>query len=315
MATSHNQERNNLLDKWKGYFLLLCTLTLLLSSTWMVYWPLRMAKLGLPKPKKQRLFSNGSDVYEDMDTYLRFVLNKAINNEKVTNIRKASQQIKLLNRCAVVGSSGILTGSQCGKEISAHDFIMRLNMAETEGFENDVGDRTNLMSLNTPICVILNKCLRKSRDPCKQKYRHQIKQLKNSIVVLPRFPEMGEPYKKQVSAFINTVRRQNLLDLRVPAMKTTEVVKRLWSVSKLPTAGLRILAFAFTFCRKISVYGVYPFSVSPRGLPIKYHYFDNGFTKQIHHNMTEEFQIFKRLNENHSIRLVTENCLHTDLLT
>uniref|UniRef100_V9L8L8 CMP-N-acetylneuraminate-beta-galactosamide-alpha-2, 3-sialyltransferase 2 n=1 Tax=Callorhinchus milii TaxID=7868 RepID=V9L8L8_CALMI len=45
-------------------------------------------------------------------------------------------------RCAVVGNSGNLHGSQYGNQIDSHDFIMRLNQAPTVGFEADVGRRT-----------------------------------------------------------------------------------------------------------------------------------------------------------------------------
>ncbi|XP_078658822.1 alpha-N-acetylgalactosaminide alpha-2,6-sialyltransferase 2-like isoform X2 [Branchiostoma floridae x Branchiostoma belcheri] len=45
--------------------------------------------------------------------------------------------------CAVVGNSGILRGSQMGKEIDGHNFVFRVNAAITRGFEEDVGNRTS----------------------------------------------------------------------------------------------------------------------------------------------------------------------------
>ncbi|XP_077583674.1 alpha-N-acetylgalactosaminide alpha-2,6-sialyltransferase 2-like [Stigmatopora nigra] len=47
-------------------------------------------------------------------------------------------------RCAVVGNGGILNGSKMGKEIDAHDYIFRMNGAVTEGYEEDVGNRTSV---------------------------------------------------------------------------------------------------------------------------------------------------------------------------
>jgi hypothetical protein len=44
--------------------------------------------------------------------------------------------------CAVVGASGNLRGSGFGREIDAHDVVMRINLAPTHGFEEDVGGRT-----------------------------------------------------------------------------------------------------------------------------------------------------------------------------
>nr|XP_033467589.1 alpha-N-acetylgalactosaminide alpha-2,6-sialyltransferase 2-like isoform X1 [Epinephelus lanceolatus]XP_033467590.1 alpha-N-acetylgalactosaminide alpha-2,6-sialyltransferase 2-like isoform X1 [Epinephelus lanceolatus] len=47
-------------------------------------------------------------------------------------------------RCAVVGTGGILNGSRMGKEIDAHDYVFRMNGAVTEGYEEDVGNRTSV---------------------------------------------------------------------------------------------------------------------------------------------------------------------------
>ncbi|NP_001303808.1 CMP-N-acetylneuraminate-beta-galactosamide-alpha-2,3-sialyltransferase 2-like [Latimeria chalumnae] len=45
-------------------------------------------------------------------------------------------------KCAVVGNSGNLKGSNHGKEIDAHHFVIRMNRARTAGFEPDVGIKT-----------------------------------------------------------------------------------------------------------------------------------------------------------------------------
>ncbi|XP_029953763.1 alpha-N-acetylgalactosaminide alpha-2,6-sialyltransferase 1-like isoform X2 [Salarias fasciatus] len=47
-------------------------------------------------------------------------------------------------RCAVVGTGGILNGSKMGAEIDAHDYVFRMNGAITQGFEEDVGNRTSV---------------------------------------------------------------------------------------------------------------------------------------------------------------------------
>lgn len=47
-------------------------------------------------------------------------------------------------RCAVVGSGGILNNSKMGKEIDSHEYIFRVNGAVTQGFEEDVGNRTSV---------------------------------------------------------------------------------------------------------------------------------------------------------------------------
>ncbi|XP_022100808.1 alpha-N-acetylgalactosaminide alpha-2,6-sialyltransferase 2-like [Acanthaster planci] len=45
--------------------------------------------------------------------------------------------------CAVIGNGGILNGSKMGKEIDAHDYVFRVNIAVTKGHEEDVGSKTS----------------------------------------------------------------------------------------------------------------------------------------------------------------------------
>ncbi|XP_043120282.1 CMP-N-acetylneuraminate-beta-galactosamide-alpha-2,3-sialyltransferase 2 [Puntigrus tetrazona] len=45
-------------------------------------------------------------------------------------------------RCAVVGNSGNLRGAGYGPVIDGHNFIMRMNLAPTVGYEEDAGSRT-----------------------------------------------------------------------------------------------------------------------------------------------------------------------------
>ena len=50
--------------------------------------------------------------------------------------------------CAVVGSSGQLLARQYGAWIDTHDAVFRSNVAPTIGFENAVGNKTNVRVCN-----------------------------------------------------------------------------------------------------------------------------------------------------------------------
>lgn len=51
--------------------------------------------------------------------------------------------------CAVVGSSGVMTSSGLGRQIDAHDAVVRLNQAPCQvRYQPDVGERTTLRILN-----------------------------------------------------------------------------------------------------------------------------------------------------------------------
>ncbi|XP_004551343.1 beta-galactoside alpha-2,6-sialyltransferase 2 [Maylandia zebra] len=53
--------------------------------------------------------------------------------------------------CAVVTSAGAILRSRLGKEIDAHDAVLRFNAAPTEGYERDVGNKTTIRIINSQI--------------------------------------------------------------------------------------------------------------------------------------------------------------------
>lgn len=61
---------------------------------------------------------------------------------------------RVFPQCSVVGTSGILLHSECGRKIDQSDFVFRFNVASVRGFEKDVGSKTSLMTFN-PSCVRL----------------------------------------------------------------------------------------------------------------------------------------------------------------
>ncbi|XP_040571543.1 beta-galactoside alpha-2,6-sialyltransferase 2 [Lepeophtheirus salmonis] len=58
---------------------------------------------------------------------------------------------KRFNTCALISNSGSVIGSKLGTFIDAHDLVVRLNHAPTQGFEVDVGSKTDLRIVNSMI--------------------------------------------------------------------------------------------------------------------------------------------------------------------
>ncbi|KAM9794022.1 alpha-N-acetylneuraminate alpha-2,8-sialyltransferase ST8SIA3 isoform 2-T2 [Syngnathus typhle] len=92
---------------------------------------------------------------------------------------------KHYNACAVVGNSGILTGSRCGDQIEKFDFVFRCNFAPTEVFKRDVGRRTNMTTFNPSILEKYYNNLLTVQD--RNNFFLSLKKLDGAILWIPAF--------------------------------------------------------------------------------------------------------------------------------
>ncbi|XP_048398883.1 beta-galactoside alpha-2,6-sialyltransferase 1-like [Stegostoma tigrinum] len=65
--------------------------------------------------------------------------------------KNLTQALGPFNTCAVVASAGSILRSRLGREIDAHDAVLRFNGAPTIGFESDVGTRTTIRIVNSQV--------------------------------------------------------------------------------------------------------------------------------------------------------------------
>lgn len=87
--------------------------------------------------------------------------------------------------CAIVGNSGILLNSHCGKEIDKYEFIIRANMAPIEKFVEDVGRKTNIMTINFQVInYMLGNFTSDSDDSnfWREEYKSRLNYLNSSIL-------------------------------------------------------------------------------------------------------------------------------------
>ncbi|XP_071964531.1 alpha-2,8-sialyltransferase 8B-like isoform X2 [Antedon mediterranea] len=216
---------------------------------------------------------------------------------------KESPPLGTYDTCAIVGNSGVLKHSHCGKEIDEHDFVIRNNMAPTEGFENDVGTKTSLMSINSALVSQINMCLENAT--CLPTYLKKFKSLtKNTILWFSKVFSPSSRQKKYytLSEFVKNVSLPLRIGFPTGKMSTTEF----WKI-KRASSGLMMFSVAATFCRNITLYGFYPYSTSPSGRQLTYHYYDN-FSFKNSHDMNSEHKTLTDLNKTGVIRVITDDC-------
>ncbi|XP_070538675.1 beta-galactoside alpha-2,6-sialyltransferase 2-like [Ptychodera flava] len=69
----------------------------------------------------------------------------------ITNLTLADVFPDLFNSCAIVASSNFLVNSSLGQVIDKNHAVFRFNSAPLKGYEKDVGTRTTVRIINTPV--------------------------------------------------------------------------------------------------------------------------------------------------------------------
>ncbi|XP_071959774.1 CMP-N-acetylneuraminate-poly-alpha-2,8-sialyltransferase-like [Antedon mediterranea] len=222
---------------------------------------------------------------------------------------RAGEKLSWHRTCAVVGSGGILRSSGCGSEIDAHDFVMRSNMAPIKEFVNDVGNKTNVMSVNNAARREFRACMRKYNGVCNSSYGLQrLKELKNAILWFSKVRDVT-PFKH--FEVLNFFARHNLVNISLayPFKYLSNPIKRFFNLTNGPSSGLFLYTAALPYCDMISLYGFYPFSIAPDGRNLTYHYASEiKFGFKTIHNIPDEYNKLVQMNEDGYFRMVTNKC-------
>ncbi|XP_053423115.1 CMP-N-acetylneuraminate-poly-alpha-2,8-sialyltransferase isoform X2 [Nycticebus coucang] len=124
--------------------------------------------------------------------------------------------------CAVVGNSGILLDSECGKEIDSHNFVIRCNLAPVVEFAADVGTKSDFITMNPSVVQRAFGGFRNESD--REKFVHRLSMLNDSVLWIPAFMvKGGEKHVEWVNALI----LKNRLQVRTayPSLRLIHAVR------------------------------------------------------------------------------------------
>ncbi|KAJ8248794.1 hypothetical protein GJAV_G00227820 [Gymnothorax javanicus] len=193
-------------------------------------------------------------------------------------------------RCAIVGNSGILLNSSCGRQIDGHNFVIRCNLAP-RAFSD------------------------LSSAEWRDRFLRRLRDLEGSVLWIPAFMAKGGEERVQWAVRLIL---QHALDVHTafPSLRLLHAVRGYWLTNKVlikrPTTGLLMYTMATRFCEEIHLYGFWPFPRDTQGNPIKYHYYDTlTYEYTSHkspHTMPLEFSTLQALHNQGALRLHTGPC-------
>ncbi|XP_043919809.1 CMP-N-acetylneuraminate-poly-alpha-2,8-sialyltransferase [Protopterus annectens] len=220
---------------------------------------------------------------------------------------------KRFKTCAVVGNSGILLNSGCGKEIDSHEFVIRCNLAPVLEFIEDVGTKSNFVTLNPSVIQKAFGNFKNETD--KARFVQRIATLNDSILWIPAFvSRSGEKHVELVNDII--LKNKLKVQTAYPSHRLFHAVRGYWLTNKVlikrPSTGLLMYTVATRFCDEIHLYGFWPFHKDSYGKLVKYHYYDE-LKYRYHsnvgpHRMPLEFKTLKALHQRGALKLTTEKC-------
>ncbi|XP_041452959.1 alpha-2,8-sialyltransferase 8B-like [Lytechinus variegatus] len=232
-------------------------------------------------------------------------------NETLLLRDNKTESIPALQTCAVVGNSGILSGSSCGKAIDDHDFVFRMNLAPFgRDYGKDVGYKANTTTLNFSQLMSMARCakgrFKKMSSSC-SKMLTNMKLYNNSVIWYSK----GSSRKGNMNVLARAMKDEFNFTAgwAYSPVSLFGAVPRIWG-KRLPSTGLLILSAASLFCERITMFGFYPFSVDAQNRTLSYHYYDSAkmdYAKNPH-KMPVEFKLYMELQKKSAVKLQLGNC-------
>lgn len=181
-----------------------------------------------------------------------------------------------LKNVAIVGSSGSLRGSGFGEKIDSYDKVIRFNRAPVEGYEKDVGSRTDLRVVN---CHVFEG------QKINKKFEHQprdfVKKLKDTkiLVIYPKYIEDSSPFIDD-SCKLYLVKYSESISLGEK-----------YGLSSMPSIGAAMILLCVEAGLKPTLFG---FDLDPKDKS-RTHYWERRAKSSFFHNVSAEKKLFSKL--------------------
>lgn len=199
--------------------------------------------------------------------------------------------------CSVVGNGGILNNSTCGKQIDSAQFVFRCNLPPLDdGYERDVGRKTDLVTANPSILIDKFDALNEHRRP----FVESLNRFGRSMLLLPTF-SYGYNTPVCLRAFYSIEDFESPIR---PVFFNPKYLQRLYVLwrslgLKEPrlSTGMMMVSLALELCERVDLYGFWPFALHPHSLRgLTNHYYDNKPARRGYHSMPAEFERLLKLH-------------------
>ncbi|XP_070574746.1 alpha-2,8-sialyltransferase 8E-like isoform X2 [Ptychodera flava] len=223
--------------------------------------------------------------------------------------KKLNYKKKQYKTCSIVGNSGILLGSRCGKQIDSADFVARFNNARIRRYALDTGVKTDFITCNPSILTLNYYGLADNSTARFQ--RDMLNEYGNATVFFPAFAcRLCTPLAFKAQDVLESTDMETVFGHPHHAASARAFwEKRGVNVVSL-SSGLLLFTGLFHFCEEVHLYGYWPFPEDPYGKSLHFHYYDRKMTMRTDkkhgidvHNMPSEFKWLVEFHNQGILRL------------
>ena len=222
-----------------------------------------MNKYFYTNSEMESVFGSQKLIYDS-----KYSIDELIDRMKYLN--KLDKKVEKNQSIAVVGNSGKLLTKEQGEFIDSHDIIIRCNLAKVEGFEKNVGTKTDFR-------FIAGKSFWRDLTGQFSSYEDNfLTNLKNQHFIIK-----AEPLYAAIQGIIkNYNTKSNILYIRQNFIDETQKIININDIS----LGLTAIAMALQWSDKVSIFG---FTFFQEGWS-EQHYFENITPYSRGHNPLSE---------------------------